>query len=307
LAGDGSAGEAFASHLRSHSRRRDSLAVRFHYDLGNDFYRLFLDERMQYSSAYFPTPDASLEDAQKAKLDLICHKLDLQPDERLLDVGCGWGGLLAHAAEHYGVRGMGITLSHEQAAWAREVIARKGLSDRLRVEIMDYRDLPGRERFDKIASVGMIEHVGLPRYREYFQELARLLRAGGLLMNQGIIALTRRFTPLDRLRLRVSRRWGSFIHRHIFPDSDLVPLGRTLEAAEACGFEVRHVGSLREHYARTLRFWVRRLEDHWDEAVDAAGVATCRAWRFYMAASAYLFSEGEIGIVQCVLRRPTRP
>jgi cyclopropane-fatty-acyl-phospholipid synthase len=294
----------FHSRLPSHTRRRDSLAVRFHYDLGNDFYRLFLDRRMQYSSAYFADPAMELEEAQEAKLDLICRKLRLQRDERFLDVGCGWGGLLVHAAERYGVRAMGITLSPVQAAWAREVAARAGLGDRCRIEVMDYRELPVGARFDKIASVGMIEHVGLGRYPRYFGGLFRLLRPGGLLMNQGIVALTGGHTRLDRLRLKIGRRWGSFIHRHIFPDSDLVPLGRTLAAAEAVGFETRSVESLRKHYARTLRCWVGRLEDHWDQAVAAAGVATCRAWRFYMAASAHLFSAGEIGVVQCLLARP---
>ncbi len=294
----------FHSLLPTHSRRRDSLAVRFHYDLGNDFYRLFLDRRMQYSSAYFADPAMELDEAQEAKLDLICRKLRLRRDEHFLDVGCGWGGLLVHAAERYGVRAMGITLSPVQAAWAREVVARAGLTDRCRIEVMDYRELQAGARFDKIASVGMIEHVGLRRYPRYFGGLLRLLRPGGLLMNQGIVALTGGHTHLQRLRLKVGRRWGSFIHRHIFPDSDLVPLGRTVAAAEAAGFEARHVESLREHYARTLRCWVRRLEDRWDDAVATAGLSTARAWRFYMAASAHLFSAGEVGVVQCLLARP---
>ncbi len=304
--GDGKAyaHSRFHSSLPSHSRRRDSLAVRFHYDLGNDFYRLFLDRRIQYSSAYFADPAMELDEAQEAKLDLICRKLRLRRDERFLDVGCGWGGLMVHAVERYGVRAMGITLSPEQAAFAREVVARAGLADRCRIEVMDYRELPSGARFDKIASVGMIEHVGLGRYPRYFGGLLRLLRPGGLLMNQGIVALTGGHTHLERLRLKAGRRWGSFIHRHIFPDSDLVPLGRTLAAAEAAGFETRHVESLREHYARTLRFWVRRLEDRWDDAVAIAGISTARAWRFYMAASAHLFSAGEIGVVQCLLARP---
>jgi len=160
-------------------------------------------------------------------------------------------------------------------------VSRAGLSDRCRVEVMDYRELPAGARFDKIASVGMIEHVGLGRYPRYFGGLFRVLRPGGLLLNQGIVAISGGHTRLDRLRLKIGRRWGSFIHRHIFPDSDLVPLGRTLAAAEAVGFETRSIESLRKHYARTLRRWVRRLEDHWDDAVAAAGLGTCRAWRFY--------------------------
>jgi len=293
-----------SGRLRPHSPRRDSLAVRFHYDLGNDFYRLFLDRRMQYSSAWFADGAGDLEAAQEAKLDLICSKLRLRPDDRFLDVGCGWGGLLVHAVERHGVRGTGITLSPAQAAFARDAVARAGLGDRCGVRVLDYRGVPAEGSFDKIASVGMIEHVGRRRYAEYFGRLARLLRPGGLLLNQGIVALGGRTTPRERLRLAVRRRWGSFIHRHIFPDTDLVPLCTTLSEAERAGFEVRHVQSLREHYARTLRCWVRRLEDRWEDAVRLAGLPTCRAWRFYMAASAHLFDAGEIGVVQCLLRRP---
>lgn len=293
-----------SGRLRQHSRHRDSLAVRFHYDLGNGFYRLFLDRRMQYSSAWFPKRESSLEEAQEAKLDLICSKLRLRAGDRFLDVGCGWGGLLVHAVERFGVHGTGITLSPAQAAFARETIARAGLRDRCEVQVVDYRALPGDGGFDKIASVGMIEHVGLRRYAEYFGHLAGLLRPGGLLLNQGIVALSGPRTPLERLRLAARRRWGSFIHRHVFPDSDLVPLCSTLSEAERAGLEVRHIESLREHYARTLRCWVGRLEERWEEAVGLVGLTTTRAWRFYMAASAYLFDAGEIGVVQCLLRRP---
>lgn len=284
-------------------RERDARAVRAHYDVGNDFFRLFLDEAMQYSCAYFPRADTGLDEAQEAKLDLICRKLRLEPGERFLDVGCGWGGLVLHAAREYGVEAVGITLSRPQAERARDEAARQGLSERVRIEVLDYRDLPRERPFDKAASVGMIEHVGLGRYPAYFGSVRDVLRPGGLFLNHGIVHLRRGHAGRDRLRLRLERR-RSFIHRHIFPSSDLVPLGRTLTAAERAGLEVRDVESLREHYARTLRHWVERLETRWAEALEAVGEPTARAWRFYMGASAHLFASGFVGIAQSLLARP---
>jgi len=292
---------------RPHSRPRDRRAIVHHYDLGNVFYRLFLDRRMQYSCAYFREGDESLDEAQEAKLERICRRLGLRSGHTLLDVGCGWGGLALLAARRFGVEVTGITLSERQAAWARRAAREAGLDDRCRFEVRDYRDLEGEARFDRIVSVGMIEHVGLSRYPSYFSTLRRLLVPGGLLLNQGIVHLRRGHTRRDRLRLRIQRRWGSFFHRYIFPDSDLVPPGRTLAAAEAQGFELRTVDNLREHYAETLRRWLGRLEKRWNEAVEEVGAPTVRAWRFYMGASAGLFQHGYLGLVQTVLARPSGP
>ena len=283
--------------------RGDAGAVRFHYDVGNEFFRLFLDERMQYSCAYFRSADMSLEEAQAAKLDLICKKLRLKPGERFLDVGCGWGGLVAHATQHFGVHSVGITLSPAQATWARRYIKQLGLADRCSIEVMDYRDLGQAAPFDKAASVGMIEHVGLRRYSTYFHAVRRALRPDGVFLNHGIVNLRWGHTVRGRIRQRIGRR-HSFIHRHIFPSSDLVPAGHTLARAERAGFEVHDVESLREHYAWTLRHWLNRLEDRWDAAVAEVGEATTRAWRFYMGACAHLFAAGHMGIVQSILSVP---
>lgn len=295
------------SSWRARGPDRDLEAVRFHYDLGNAFFRLFLDDALQYSCAYFASPEMSLEEAQRAKVDLVCRKLRLRSDQRLLDIGCGWGGLVIHAAREYGVEVTGITLSREQAEWGRRWIREEGLEERCRIRILDYRELanlPDDDRFDRIASVGMIEHVGLGRYPDYFGAAYRALRPGGLFLNHGIVTLTRGHTAVDRLRTRIQRRFGSFFHRYIFPEADLAPLGRTLVEAEKAGFEIRDVESLREHYARTLRAWVGRLEARWDEAVDEVGRSTARAWRFYMGASAHLFASGYTGVVQSLLARP---
>lgn len=303
--GDG-APEPFepGSAVRPHSRDRDVRAVRFHYDVGNPFYELFLDRRMQYSCGDFGDPGRSLDDAQEAKLDAICRALRLRPGHRVLDVGCGWGGLLLFAAERYGVRGFGVTLSEEQAAYARRSAREADLGGRCRFEVRDYRELDDARPFDRVVSVGMIEHVGLAKYPSYFETVHRLLAPGGLFVNQGIVAARRGHSTLDRLRLHLQRRIGSFIHHYVFPDSDLVPVGRTLTEAERSGLEVRGVENLREHYAETLRRWVRRLESRWDEAVELVGESTCRVWRFYMGASAHLFQSGYLGCARLVLRRP---
>jgi cyclopropane-fatty-acyl-phospholipid synthase len=288
-----------------HSLARDRDAVRSHYDVGNDFYRLWLDERMVYSCAYYASPASTLDDAQRDKLDHICRKLRLRPGERLLDVGCGWGALLLHAAAHYGVRATGITLSPPQAALAESRIRDAGLSDRVHLELRDYRELAPSEPFDKIVSVGMFEHVGRERMAAYFGAMHRMLRPGGLFMNHGIIELPRR---RDRGWRAAVRRFvwrpGRFIDRDVFPDGDLVPLALALDAAETAGFETRDVESLRPHYAATLRAWVRRLEARYEEAVQLTNEATARTWRLYMAASAHAFAAAEIGICQVLFGKP---
>lgn len=288
-----------------HTRRRDAEAIRFHYDVGNDFYSLWLDAKRVYSCGYFATGDDDVNTAQRAKLDYICRKLRLRPGERLLDIGCGWGGLVRYAARHYGVDALGITLSPAQGAYARQRIADDGLADRCRVEVRDYRDLPGDAVFDKVVSVGMFEHVGPANLATYFGTAFRLTAPAGLFLNHGIVSLedARPLSLADRLARRLSRQ-GEFLDRHVFPDGELVTLADVVRRAEAAGFETRDVESLREHYARTLRHWVQRLEHQREEAVALVGDATYRVWRLYMAASAHAFAAGRIGVVQTLLARP---
>ena len=293
---------------RRHSKRRDAAAIQHHYDVGNDFYQLWLDRRMVYSCAYFPPNVQDLEAAQEAKLDHICRKLLLRPGERLLDIGCGWGALIRHAARRYGVEAVGITLSPAQANLAWRRIAADGLQGRCRVEVRDYRELPRHACFDKVASVGMFEHVGPARLPEYFAAVFRVLHPGGLFLNHGIIDLegARPSGIGARLRHRLLRE-GRFLQRYVFPDGKLVTLARAVEAAEAAGFETRDVESLREHYVLTLREWVRRLETREHEAVALVGSATYRIWRLYMAISAHSFATGRIGVLQHLLAKPGGP
>jgi cyclopropane-fatty-acyl-phospholipid synthase len=277
-----------------HSKDRDRVAIRYHYDLPAEFFSLWLDRDMQYSSAYFASGETEdLDAAQRQKLDYICRKLRLRSADRLLDIGCGWGGLLMHAVAHYDVQAFGITLSVTQAEFARERIRNSGLNDQCRVEVCDYRDLEVDQPFDKIASVGMIEHVGEARLQEYFTRAWHLLRPGGVFLNSGIAASQAR-----------QRHEPSFIGQYVFPDGELVPLSTTIAAAERSGFEVRDVESLREHYALTLRHWVHRLESHADEARRITDEATYRTWRLYMAASEHRFRSGELNVYQVLLARP---
>ncbi|HEX6598163.1 MAG TPA: cyclopropane-fatty-acyl-phospholipid synthase family protein [Gemmatimonadaceae bacterium] len=289
---------------KPHEAERDRAAIRYHYDVGNDFYQLWLDQRMVYSCAYFHRPHYSLDDAQRAKLDLVCRKLRLHPGERLLDVGCGWGALIMHAAEHYGVNALGITLSDAQAALARERIAAAGLSDRCRVEIRDYRAL-GDLRVDKISSVGMVEHVGVENLPTYFASLHRALVPGGLLLNHGIVSVDAAHHP-SRFAWLESRLWkrNAFIEQYVFPDGKLGPLHAVIAAAEAEGFETRDAESLREHYALTLRAWVDRLAREKDRAIAIAGERVYRTWRLYMTASAHFFARGSINVVQTLFAKP---
>jgi cyclopropane-fatty-acyl-phospholipid synthase len=287
-----------------HTPERDAAAVRSHYDVGNDFYKLWLDKRMVYSCGYFTNVDASLDEAQEAKLEHICRKLRLSPGEKMLDVGCGWGGLIMHAAERFGVNALGITLSYEQAALARERIREKGLESRCTVEVRDYRHLTADQEFDKIASVGMVEHVGRAKLPVYFERLYKYLRPGGLLLNHGIVHAGGHQKP--KLRDRVFERlWGdnAFINTYVFPDGELPELAEVVSTAEDAGFETRDAESLREHYALTLRKWVRRREAERATAVASVGEEIYRIWRLYMAASAYGFASGRLAIDQLILAK----
>jgi cyclopropane-fatty-acyl-phospholipid synthase len=282
-----------AAHLHGtrHSRTRDRQAVAYHYDRSNDFYALFLDRRMVYSCAYFQTPDDDLDTAQAQKLDYICRKLRLQPGERLLDIGCGWGGLVIYAAEHYGVTAHGITLSRQQADLAHQRIRAAGLQDRCTVEICDYRELDAPAAYDKLVSVGMFEHVGAALLPTYFRQAYRLLKPGGVFLNHGIAS------SADN----PPAKGESFIFRYVFPDGELVPIHVTLRAAEAAHFEVRDVESLREHYALTLHHWVRNLEAHAAEARRLTGDITYRIWRLYMSAALHGFMTRRNNLYQTLL------
>ncbi len=291
-----------------HSHERDRAAIQYHYDVGNEFYALWLDRYMQYSCAYFPAGVEDLDTAQERKLDLICRKLRLQPGERLLDIGCGWGGLARYAAENFGVQVVGVTLSEKQGVYANEMIARTGLGNRVTVRLQDYRDLRGRP-FDKIVSVGMFEHVGRSQLPVYFAQAYQLLKPGGLFLNHGIAywpGLRQEQPQWDgSLKWIAKRLLGtqSFSQSYIFPDGELETMSEVNLLAERSGFEVRDVENLREHYARTLRHWVKRLEEHRAEAIQLADEVTYRTWRFYMAASAYGFQAGYITVNQSLLAR----
>ena len=273
---------------RIHSPARDARAVSHHYDVGNDFYELVLGPSWTYSCARFVTPATNLEEAQAAKYELICRKLgiDRRPDARLLDVGCGWGSMAIHAARHHGSRVVGIALSREQVAKARERVLEAGLQDRVEIRYQDYRDLAG-EQFDAISSIGMFEHVGTARTAGYFATLRDLLVPTGRLLNHAISS-----AGGSRLGPR------TFIGRYVFPDGELIDVGEVALAMERAGFEVRDVESLREHYARTLRCWVANLEARWDDAVALVGRARADIWRLYMAASAIGFEDGGISVHQ---------
>jgi cyclopropane-fatty-acyl-phospholipid synthase len=292
-----------AASLRGgkHTPARDAAAVRHHYEAGNDFYALWLDERLVYSCAYFPEPTATLDEAQEAKLELLCRKLELAPGDRLLDIGCGWGGLVTWAAEHHGVSALGITLSPAQAELARERIAARGLGSRCRVEVADYRELRA-DPFDKVVSVGMVEHVGVARLPTYFRQASRLLRPGGLFLNHGIAPVVPREHGLRSHLLRE----GGFVQRYVFPDAELPFLHETAAAAVDAGLELRDVESLREHYALTLRHWLSRLEGRRPDAERAVGVTAYRIWRLYLAGAANDFERGQNTIFQALYVKPDR-
>lgn len=297
--------EAHVTDGAKHSKDRDEAAVTHHYDVGNDFYRLVLGPSMVYSCAYWTDtdetgqagapPSYTLADAQRDKLELVARKLGLDeagPTARLLDVGCGWGSLVLHAAREYGVRAVGVTVSGAQADLARQRVTEAGLADRVEIRQQDYRDVHDGP-YDAIASIGMAEHVGRAPYLDYARGLFGLLRPGGRLLNQQI---ARRPGPTSEQ--------ATFINSYVFPDGELSPLGETVELIEQAGLEVRDVQAMREHYARTLHAWVANLEAHWDEAVHLAGQGRARVWRLYMAASALAFRLGRIGVNQVLAIKP---
>jgi len=273
---------------RRHSPSRDARAISHHYDVGNDFYRLVLGPSMTYSCARFVSADATLEEAQSAKYELICRKLgiDRRPGARLLDVGCGWGSMAIHAARHHDAQVVGVSLSREQVELARQRVDDAGLGDRIEIRRQDYRDL-GTEGFDAISSIGMFEHVGTAQMARYFETLRQLLAPTGRLLNHAISK------PGGSV---LARR--SFVGRYVFPDGELLDVGQVVLAMQRAGFEVRDVESLREHYSRTLHHWVANLEEHWGEAVSLVGVARANVWRLYMAASANGFDDGGLAIHQ---------
>jgi cyclopropane-fatty-acyl-phospholipid synthase len=283
------AGPSHGRQVVSHSKDENRDAIQFHYDVSNEFYRLWLDRAMVYSCGYFERPDVSLDDAQQAKLEHICRKLLLRPGERFLDIGCGWGALVIYAAQHYGVYAHGITLSHKQLNVARRRIVDAGLEDRITVELKDYRDLEGREAYDKVASVGMFEHVGLKNLPLYFSTVHRLLKPAGLFLNHGITHETAGWTKNPSTM---------FINRYVFPDGELDSISNIQRGMERARFEIADVEALRSHYALTLRSWVERLERRHGRALEYVSEATYRVWRLYMAASALEFESGHLGIYQ---------
>ena len=292
-----------------HSAARDAEAVRFHYDVGNDFYRLWLGERMVYSCAYFPTRDASLDEAQLAKLDLVLDKLHVADGMRLLDIGCGWGGLLIRACERYPrLEAVGITLARNQHRLANERIAEAGFGNRCRAELIDYRDAPTQlGAFDRIASIGMAEHVGRARMGPYFDAARAALRPGGLFLNHAITRQPRRDVAAGLIGGPFGRLLGqqrSFIDAYVFPDGELLPLSDMLGPAQTAGLEVLDVQSLRRHYALTLQHWVSRLEAHWTDAVAAAGETVARTWRLYMAGAINGFARARLDVHQQLLALP---
>ncbi len=280
-----------------HSKQRDAAAISYHYDVSNAFYALWLDRRMIYSCAYFRGGQEDLDTAQEQKLDHLCRKLRLRPGERLLDIGCGWGGLLIWAAERHGVSGVGVTLSQRQCDYARARIAEAGLGDRIEVRLQDYRDIPGEACFDKVVSVGMYEHVGLANLPAYFATIARLLKPGGLALNHGI-------TTADRDGHAEGPPGGEFINRFVFPGGELPHISRVLYEIAGSGLEPIDVEDLRPHYPPTLLRWVRRLEANREAAIAAAGAQRYRIWRMYMAGMAYAFDRGMLSVAQVLACKP---
>jgi len=277
-----------------HSKRRDAEAISHHYDVSNQFYEWVLGPSMAYTCAVFPTVTSTLEEAQYEKFDLVARKLGLREGMRLLDVGCGWGGMVIHAAKHYGVRTVGVTLSHQQAEWAQKAIAEEGLSDVAEVRFADYRDV-AEDGFDAVSSIGLTEHVGARELPAYFACLLSKLRPGGRLLNH---CITR---PTTTEGVKAS----GFIDRYVFPDGELVAVGHLAGVMQDAGFEVRHAENLREHYALTLAAWCANLDAHWDQAVADVGIGRARVWALYMAGSRLGFEENRIQLHQLLGVRAT--
>jgi cyclopropane-fatty-acyl-phospholipid synthase len=286
--------EEIRLHGRRHSRSRDAAAIAHHYDVSGDFYRLVLGPTMTYSCAVWDDPSVGLDAAQEAKYDLICRKLGLVPGMRLLDVGCGWGGMAMHAARHYGVRAVGVTLSREQAVLARQRVADAGLADGVEIRLADYREVDDGP-YEAISSIGMFEHVGEGQLGTYFSRIYELLAPQGRLLNHGI-SRPAWVGPIKR---------NSFLPRYVFPDGELEEIGTVVSAVQHAGLEVRHVENLREHYSLTLRAWVRNLEGNYAEAVRLAGEGRARVWRLYLAGCALGFEAGEIEIHQTLAVKAT--
>ncbi len=277
---------------RRHTIARDRRAVRHHYDVGNDFFALFLDRSMTYSCAYFAGGTQTLEEAQEAKLELVCKKLGLREGERVLDVGCGWGSFVIHAATRHGVNATGITLSEEQARLARERAREAGVADRVEFRVADYREVSDGP-FDAIASIGMVEHVGVEQIDVYARRLHGLLRPGGRLLNHGIAKLMDFDTPDE----------GAFSERFVFPDGVPLPLSRVLHAMERAAFTTTHVEGLQSDYARTIGYWIEGFDGHWDDAVRLAGTERARIWRLYLRAARQGFETGWASVYQVLAHR----
>jgi len=282
-----------------HTRPADRKAIQHHYDVGNEFYELWLDRNRVYSCAYFRTPDDNLDLAQEQKLEHICRKLQLKPGERFLDIGCGWGALIIWAARHYKVKSVGITLSEEQHALATQRIKELGLEDCCEARLMDYRDVPQYEIFDKIASVGMFEHVGKKNLPVYFRKIYDLLKPGGVVMNHGITTNSLQDGALGS-------DIGKFVDEYVFPGGELVHVSRVVREMASQGLESWDAESLRPHYAKTLWHWVSRLESNSRRAIELVGEKRYRVWRIYMAGSAHAFDRGWISIFQILGAKPLK-
>jgi len=275
-----------------HAKQRDAEAIHHHYDVSNKFYAWVLGPSMAYTCAVYPAPNATLEEAQATKFDLVARKLDLKPGMRLLDVGCGWGGMVMHAAREYGVKVLGVTLSRQQAEWAQKAIAEAGLTELAEVRHLDYRDV-AETGFDAVSSIGLTEHIGVAQLPDYFRFLHSRLRPGGRLLNHCITL------PSNKQAVRQ----GWFISRYVFPDGELTNVGRLTSAVHDIGFEVRHVEDLREHYALTTGAWSANLDAHWDEAVREVGIGTARVWRLYLAGVTLAFEQNQIQLHQILATR----